>query len=162
MARLQPRKTNPTRIAWVRELTIKQNKRTGLRICGARGHPEVRAAFVRFARWLRANHEFPIRVPVYLSPLVKITTMHRELADGSFVAPFDRNVEPHIRIATGDYPAIRRERGRDDALAEMISCLCHEIIHYQQWIGTGELWERGVGRQQTTLLHRYSSTVDHP
>ena len=88
--------------------------------------------------------------------------MHRELADGSFVAPFDRNVEPYIRIATGDYPAIRRERGRDNALAEMIGCLGHEIIHYQQWIATGELWERGVGRQKTTLLHRYSSTVDHP
>ena len=88
--------------------------------------------------------------------------MHRELADGSFVAPFDRNVEPYIRIATGDYPAIRRERGRDNALAEMIGCLGHEIIHYQQWIATGELWERGVERRSDTLLRRYFLTVDHP
>ena len=140
----------------------KQNKRTGLRICGARGHPVVRRALIRYARWLRVNYDFPIRVPAYLSPHEWITTIHGEKGVASFLAPFDRNVEPYIRIATGDYPAIRRECGRDDALAAMLCSLSHEIIHYQQWIATGDLWERGVERRSDTLLRRYFLTVDHP
>ncbi len=91
--------------------------RTGLRIRGARGHPRVRAAIIRFARWLRREYEFPIRVPVYLFPSERIVTIHGEIVCASFFAPWNRRVEPYIRIATGDYAQLRNERGRDDALA---------------------------------------------
>ena len=122
----------------------------------------MRAALIRFARWLRKNHEFPIRVPVYLSSDDELVTMHRKKASASFFAPFDRDVKPYIRIATGDFPAVKAEEGRDNALAGYISSLSHEVIHYQQWIETGETWERGVMRKATGMLRRYELTTDHP
>ena len=122
----------------------------------------VRAAYIRFARWLRANHEFPIRVPVYLNPGEQIVTVHGEHVSASFFAPWDRSVEPCIRVATGDYPSLKRERGRDNALAAFITSLSHEVIHYQQWIKTGDISERGVGRRAVSMLRAYEKTVDRP
>ncbi len=136
--------------------------RTGLRIRGARGHPELRAALIRFAKWVRANYDFPIRVPVYLSPKTTIITIHGEEASASCFAPFDRNEEPYIRIATGDFEELRREQGRDDCLATFIISMSHELIHYEQWLATGEMSEEGVNRKARAMLDRYAKTVDHP
>ncbi len=88
--------------------------------------------------------------------------MHGDTASASFVSPLDRNEEPYIRIATGDYPALKRECGRDDALAAFINSLSHEIVHYRQWVETGEIWERGVGVKATAILRRYARDVDRP
>ncbi len=139
-----------------------KKKRTGLRICGAKGHREVRAALIRYALWVRKNYEFPIRVPVYLSPRERITTMHGTEASASFFAPWNRNVEPYIRIATGDYSSLKKEIGRDNTLAAFITSMNHELAHYWQWIETGDLWERGVERKAVSMLRRYELTVDHP
>lgn len=136
--------------------------RTGLRICGARGRREVRAALIRYARWLRRHQEFPVRVPVYLSPAAQLTTIHGERVSASFFAPFTRDCEPYIRIATGDYPSLVRQRGRDDCLAAYITSLSHEVIHYQQWVRTGRTWERGVGRKAIAMLRAYAATVPRP
>ena len=136
--------------------------RSGLRICGARGHPVVRQALIRYAVWLRANYAFPIRLPVYLNPGAYIVTTHGQRASASFFAPWDRRVEPYIRIATGDYPSLAEEEGRDNALASFIASLSHEIVHYQQWTETGEVWERGVARRAVGMLRRYEQTVDCP
>jgi hypothetical protein len=76
--------------------------RTGLHIRGQRGEIEVRQALFRFARWLRLNYKFSIRVPVYLSRRKFIRTMHGEEVSASFFAPWDLDIEPYIRIATGD------------------------------------------------------------
>ena len=122
----------------------------------------MRAALVRFARWLRREYEFPIRVPVYLFPSEQIVTMHGDRVSASFFAPFDRRVEPFIRIATGDFPQLRRELGRDNALAAFLQSLSHEVVHYQQWVATGETSERGVIRQATHIVERYALTTDHP
>jgi hypothetical protein len=75
----------------------------------------VRAALIHFARWLRTNYEFPIRVPVYLLPGVFVNTLHGVQCSASFFAPFHRNDEPYIRVATGDYPRLKRTDGRNDA-----------------------------------------------
>jgi hypothetical protein len=97
-----------------------------------------------------------------LSPRAEIVTMHGDTASASFVSPLDRNEEPYIRIATGDYPALKRECGRDDALAAFINSLSHEIVHYRQWVETGETWERGVGVKATAMLRQYARDVDRP
>jgi len=136
--------------------------RKGLRICGHRGHPEVRAALIRFGRWLRGTYDFPIRVPVYLSPANRIVTISGEQVSASFFAPFDRDVEPHIRIATGDYCVLKKELGRDSALACYIVSLSHEVVHYQQWLKTGNVWERGVCRTARGMLRSYEKAVDRP
>src|SRR5258706_16255070 len=98
----------------------KPGQRAGLRIRGERGHPVVRRAVVRFAAWLRANYDFPVRVPVYLSPHDRVVTIDGSVGTASFFAPWNRHVEPYIRIATGDYPRERAERGRDNALASYL------------------------------------------
>ena len=61
--------------------------RQGLRIRGRGADPEVRTALIQFARWLRSQYDFPIRVPVYLYPSEMLLTMHGERVSASFVAP---------------------------------------------------------------------------
>ena len=134
--------------------------RTGLRMRGHRGHPEVRRALNRYVRWLRKSYEFPIRVPVYFLPSETIITQDGEHVVASFFAPFDRNVEPFIRIATGDYPKLKRDR--DDALAAYIHSLSHEIVHYFQWVKTGNTSERGVSVKARSMLRKYEMEVDRP
>jgi hypothetical protein len=136
--------------------------RTGIRIRGARGNPHVRAALIRFARWSRREYDFPIRVPVYLFPSEQIVTMHGHRVSASFFAPFDRRDEPFIRIATGDYLQLRTELGRDNALGGFLQSLAHELVHYQQWVATREISERGVIREARRIVERYALTTDHP
>ena len=145
-------------------LRSKQAKRSGLRVHGSRGNPDVCAALIRFAKWLRDNYEFPIRVPVYLGPRETITSLQGEEVAASFFAPFDRNIEPYIRIATGDYSESKEKDGRDNALASFLASLAHEVIHYQQWISGGHaaLSEHGVSRKARRVVDRYALTVDHP
>ncbi len=136
--------------------------RSGLRIRGQRGHPVVRRAIVRFAAWLRATHDFPVRLPVYLSPHERLITMHGNTVTASFFAPWKPDVEPYIRIATGDYPAERAEFGRNNALAGYLASLAHEMIHYHQWVATGDIFERGVAVKARGVVEAYAQTVSHP
>jgi hypothetical protein len=136
--------------------------REGLRIRGHRGDPEVRAALIRYARWLRGEYDFPVRVPVYLLPGTSLRTINGQLVAASFFAPWSRAEEPYIRIATGDYRELKAAEGRDNALAAVILSMSHECVHYQQWVETGNIWERGVARKALGMLRRYSSTVGHP
>jgi hypothetical protein len=136
--------------------------RNGVRIRGAKGHPEVRRAFIRFARWLRQEYVFPIRVPVYLYPSRTILNRDGAHVSATFLGPFDRGEEPYIRVATGDYSDLKKEFGRDNALAACLNSFAHEFVHYQQWVGTGEISERGVVRRAQSIVDRYATTIDHP
>ena len=123
---------------------MRREQRSGLRIRGHRGNPQVRGALIRYARWLRSRFEFPIHVPVYLLPSQTVRTMHGEECSASIFLPWSKKQRPFIRIATGDYPQLRRQRGRNNALAAYLVSLSHEVLHYQQWIQTGSSSERGV------------------
>ena len=101
-------------------------------------------------------------MPVYLSPHEEIRSIDGQLVSASFFAPWDRNLDPYIRIATGDYRQLRRKWGRDNALAAYIVSLSHEVVHYQQWVTTNEMHERGVIRRATSMMRRYATTVDRP
>lgn len=139
------------------------SSRSGIRINGHRGHPEVRGALVRYARWLRLEFDFPIRVPVYLLRHEHVLTFDGRRVSASFFAPYDRNVEPFIRIATGDYDSLLVEfGGRDNALAAYIVSLSHEVVHYFQWVETGRIWEQGVIVRARGMLRRYERTIDRP
>jgi hypothetical protein len=119
-------------------------------------------ALKRFARWLRQEYNFPIRVPVYLNKHRSFVTIEGEEATASFFAPYDRTIEPYIRIATGDYEDLVVKYGKNDALASYICSLAHEIVHYQQWIADGSTSEEGVEEKADTILRRYAHTVDEP
>ena len=139
-----------------------EHARKGLHVRGSRGNPVVRRALIRFARWLRTEYEFPVRVPVYLFRSDHIVTMHGERVSASFFAPCHCDVEPCIRIATGDYDLLQREHGRDNALAAHLASLAHEVIHYQQWLATGETHERGVATKARGIVDRYAKSVCRP
>ncbi len=139
----------------------KKQRRDGLRIRGSRGHPVVRRALIRFAAWLRLNYEFPVRVPVYLLARPYVNSQTGKCS-ASFFGPYSREEEPYIRIATGDYKMMRSERDRDDVLASYINSLAHEVVHYQQWIATGDMWERGVAVRAHAILRRYARTTARP
>ena len=130
-------------------------------------HPEVRRALKEFVRWLRTYYVFPIRVPVYLKASETITTFTtRETASASFFAPYDKTVEPYIRIAVGDYEALCRERGQDNALAAILHSLAHELSHYYQWLKDYE-WNPSKNEKQARYYAReiildYAETREHP
>jgi hypothetical protein len=88
--------------------------------------------------------------------------MDGNLVSASFFAPWDLQVEPYIRIATGDFARLRRKRGRDNALTSYIISISHEVTHYRQWISTGRTWERGVCREAVKMLRRYERTTARP
>lgn len=136
--------------------------RRGLHIVGARGNAEVRGAIIRFARWLRGQYNFPMRVPVYLRPEPVLISMYGTKCSASFFAPWNRKEEPYIRIATGDYPQLKRQVGRDNALAGYLGSLAHEVIHYQQWIESNQTSEKGVARRADRIVDRYSRVVARP
>ncbi len=122
----------------------------------------MRSAAIRFAAWLRYFYLFPVRVPVYLSPRELLTTIDGESAVATFFAPWEPNVEPYIRVATGDYPILLAESGRDNALADILCSLAHEIIHYRQWIFTGETHEAGVSSKASRIIDAYARYIAHP
>lgn len=88
--------------------------------------------------------------------------MHGDKVSASFFAPWDRNVEPFIRVATGDFQMLKKKHGRDNALASFLHAFAHELVHYQQWVETGEITERGVVRRANRIVDTYATTVDHP
>ena len=54
----------------------------------------------------------------------------KELVSATFFAPYDKAIEPYIRIATGDYEELVSERGEIDALWALLGSMAHEIVHY--------------------------------
>jgi hypothetical protein len=135
--------------------------KSGLRIRGQRGHPLVRIALIRFAWYLRTRFEFPVRVPVYLSPHDTLTMMDGGQAVATFFAPWLPDVEPYIRLATGDFASLRKQRScLDHTLSLYLQCLAHEVIHYKQWILTGEIHEVGVKGRASMIVRDYSMSVD--
>jgi hypothetical protein len=129
---------------------------------GQRGHPEVRKCLIRFAVWLRKEYRFPVRVNVYLSPHCFITAKDGDKCVGTIWIPDSKEEYPYIRIATGDYEDRKKEEGRDNALACDILVLCHELIHYWQWLDQDTMWEQGVNQKAKKMLRLYEHTTDHP
>jgi hypothetical protein len=132
--------------------------RTGIRIRGQRGDAEVRAAFIRFASWLRAEYRFPIRVPVYLLPGECVPAIDGLESTAAFFAPYSRSDEPIIRVATGEYLQLKRQYGRQRALASRIVSFAHEVVHYFQWLN-GSVTEQNVQRQAIAMFRRYERAV---
>lgn len=140
----------------------KLTQRRGLRIVGRNVHSEVKRACIKYAKWLRTQYVFPVRVPVYLYPksFIKIDRGHEISA--TFFEPFKRDEEPYIRVATGDYRDFDHVKDRDDELATILCSISHELVHYFQWIKHGRTWERGVEKQASNMVDRYAETTDHP
>ena len=96
----------------------------------------------------------------------KIKAKDGDMGFGTFFRPYGYPVEPYIRLATGDYSALEEARGRDNALAVILSSLAHEITHYYQYINKADLSLRGeeiqASRTASIILDLYAQTRDHP
>lgn len=138
--------------------------RTGLRLRSEKGvDSEVRRACLEFAKWLRKEFEFPIRVVVYLKKDYQIKNRFtKELVSATFFAPYDKKEEPYIRIATGDYMELLDELGKDEALASVLNSIAHELGHYYQWIEDEEFDEESAEDTADYMINLYSDTRDHP
>ncbi|MCO7127607.1 DUF2750 domain-containing protein [Sporolactobacillus shoreicorticis] len=131
--------------------------RTGLRIRSEKGvHAKVRDSCINFAVWLRLNRDFPIRVVVYLKKSVQIkTVVSKELVSATFFAPYDKNSEPYIRVATGDYDELVRNSGEAHAINAILTSMAHELVHYQQWIEDRNFDESEAEHEASKLADDY-------
>lgn len=128
--------------------------------------PEVKRAIEDCISWLRNEYVFPKRVRIYIKADRRIKAQNGEKVCGTFYRPGDRDAEPYIRIATGDYHELLVELGKDDALAAILWGVFHELTHYFQWLNDLDLTYIGEERQATNyannILGMYAETRDHP
>ncbi len=143
-------------------ILLSMTTRTGLRLRCDHIDPEVRSAILEFAKWLRSQINFPIRVVAYIKLSQHIRNNSGELVSATFFAPYDKTVEPYIRVAAGDYCDLKKERGRDNALAAILHSLAHEIAHYEQWIKDANLNCGSATKRASSLIDRYAETREHP
>ena len=141
--------------------------RSGLRIDYEKNVDfEVKRACKEFVLWLRKEYVFPMRVRVYVKETRQIKACDGEMVCGTAFLPYSKDVEPYIRIATGDYLELVEQRGKDNALATILTTLAHELTHYFQWLNDVNLTPIGEERQATRcanlVIERYAQTRDHP
>ena len=130
--------------------------RRGLRLrIEAEVDPSVKAAMKRFAEWLRAKYNFPLRVPVYVKATETIKAFDGEHVSATFFEPINRNDEPYIRIAAGDYALLCKKVGKEQAMIALLHSFAHEVAHYFQWINAVQLTEIGYERQ----ANRYAGII---
>ena len=116
----------------------------GLRVRVDRGvDDKVRSFCLDFAKWLRKEFGFPLRVNIYIKESYRIRAKDGDLVVGTIWRPDDMSNFPYIRIATGDYTELVEERGVEQAMWAILWTFAHEIVHYFQHINGLQLTLRG-------------------
>ena len=125
-------------------------RKSGLRLRVETGvDPHVRCAVLAFARWIRTEYRFPVRVCVYIKAARRIRARDGELVCGTCWQPGDHRLSPFIRIAAGDYTELRERYGAFQAVGEILLSMAHELTHYFQWLNGLSLTAIGEERQAT-------------
>lgn len=125
-----------------------EDRRVGLRFRFDKMVDEdVKRSCKKFAKWLRRNYVFPMRVPLYIRETKFIRSVDGDMASASFFGPYDKTLEPYIRVAAGDYEDLLKKMEREDALASILVSISHELSHYFQWIKDIELSDDKMERQ---------------
>lgn len=146
---------------------LKKDVRTGIRLKFDQNvDPEVQRACKEFVNWLRSEYEFPMRIPIYFKCSKQVKTMDGDTASATFFGPFDKTVEPYIRVSVGDYPDLLEQRGKDNALAAILGSIAHELTHYFQWIkdvnSSDQKNEKQAKYYAGEILLDYAETREHP
>lgn len=142
-----------------------QAAQTGLRLHFQQGIDSVlRSVFLDFARWLRINYPFPVRINVYIKNSNSIKAMDGELVSATFFGPDHLLKYPYVKIAAGDHGSISEssgEFGEFNAICDRISSLAHELTHYFKWINDMDEYmsdrqcERQARYYQKTIVYDY-------
>ncbi len=141
--------------------------RNGLRLHFQKGVDlEVKRSCVEFAKWLRKQYYFPLRVPIYFKTSKYIKCQDGDMVSAKIFMPFDKSLEPYITIATGDITEIKLKKGQDDALAGVLGSMVHELTHYFQWLNDLNISENQAERQanyyRNKIVDEYALTREHP
>ncbi len=145
---------------WITKLhgkdTEKRNlSRSGLRLRFEKGvATELRETFLRFADWLRMVYEFPIRITVYIKNSDFIVASDKDMVAGTFFGPYDKEQEPYIKIAAGEFTKERERHSHREIAYDFCAVLAHELTHYFQWVGNQTLSKRGEEWQATFYANR--------
>lgn len=127
---------------------------------------EVRRACKEYVGWLRSQYDFPIRVPIYFKASKYVTTSTGESCSALFFGPYDKSLEPYIKVSVGDYQDLLEEVGKDNALAAILCSITHELSHYYQWIKecdfSMEKSERQAKYYASEIVGDYAETREHP
>lgn len=135
--------------------------RCGLRMRFDAGVNEnVREFCKKFAKWLRKEFFFPIRVSVYIKKDYRIKAKDGEYVVGTFLWPAEYGTEPYVRIATGDYQDLKEKRGEEEAMWAILGSIAHELTHYFQYVNGISLTKIGEERQATTYSDFILSDYD--
>ena len=151
---------------WVKNLHYgERSYRRGLRLVFDKDvSPLLRRECKQFAAWLRKEYFFPVRVPVYFRNTPKLRCRDGDTAYGTFFRPDSYEVEPYIRIAVGDFPALCSKWGEEDAVYAVLKTLSPELTHYFQWINGLPLTPIGEERQATAyagyIMDEYAEIWD--
>ncbi len=146
---------------------VPENCRKGVRLKFEKGvDEEVVRACKEFVAWLRKEYEFPIRVPIYFKNTKYIKSQNGQFVSAIFLGPYDKSLEPYIRIAVDDYYDMLTERGKDNALASILHSVAHELSHYFQWLKDLDSGKLNIERQAKyyadEILLDYAETREHP
>lgn len=144
----------------------KENHRSGLRMRFDKGvEIPVREFCKDFAKWLRKEFFFPIRVVVYIKEDYRIRARDGDRVVGTFLWPADYNTEPYAKIATGDYQELIEKKGEEEAMWAILGCIAHELTHYFQYVNGITLTKTGEERQATRysyyILEDYNDYIEN-
>lgn len=117
--------------------------------------PMLKTFLSDFARWLRENYHFPVSVDVYVMSDAQICAMDGDMVSATFFGPYDREDQPYIRIAAGDFYGLSAAYGRFSALCSTAASLAHELTHYYQWLNDLKLSVRTEEKQ----AEKYSEKI---
>ena len=152
---------------WTKIYSLSDQHRTGVRIRFDKNvDTEVKRSCKEFIAWLRKQYFFPQRVLIYIKATEKIKAVDGDLVSATCLLPFDKKMEPYIRVSTGTYYELKERKGQDNALATILHSIAHELTHYYQWVNDISLTEVGMERQAKAyagfIIDEYSQTREHP
>ena len=147
----------------------KTYKRKGLRLKFDKGIDlDLKISCIKFCKWLRSIYQFPMRVPIYFKNGKFLISDDNEEISADFWGPLDKNLEPYIRIAVGDYIDLKKEKRRDNAICSVLGSIIHELSHYYQWLFGDcehlpeEENEKEVLEWVDYIIDNYKDVVEHP
>ena len=127
---------------------------------------DVKRAIKEIMAWLRTQYEFPKRLHIYVKKSLLVRARDGDKIPDLFFWPDSRDGKPYIKIATGDYPELLENLGRDNALATILFALLEELTHYFQWLNGMEFQEEKLKKQANRcarqIMNAYAETRDHP
>lgn len=83
--------------------------------------PDLKQKYISFAKWLRANYAFPVRLNVYILNCEQVRLRSGQMAYGSFRWYSART--PNIRVPSAIEPELLHEYTQDEIYEQILSSL---------------------------------------